>query len=227
MKAALCVPTIVKPYKVLLDSIEAALPVLEKDGIEHCMVSEIGCPYISAARAAMLRKSLDAKADVIVFLDHDISFGPEALSKLILTEGDYVVGTYRFKKDVEEYMGQLIAKPDGTPIVREDGCLNTFSAPAGFMKITPNTVNRVIEKFPELCYGDRHSPHLDFFNHGAYNHVWYGEDYAACRRWLELGEIWTIPNLFIHHHSGDKVYEGNFHEFLLKQPGGSHADLPN
>lgn len=217
MKVVLCVPTIIKPHQCLLDSIEKSLPAL-KD-YDHYMVSEVGCPYISCARATMLRKALDVKADIIIFLDHDISFEPEDLLRLIQTEGDYVVGTYRFKHEPEEYMGRLLSNEDGTPITREDGAIQSFSAPAGFMKITPYTVNKIIEHFPELCFGDRHSPHVDFFNHGAFNHVWYGEDYAASRRWLEVGgDIWTIPDLNIDHQG----FKGNLHQFLLKQPGGSN-----
>ena len=224
MKVVLCIPTMTKPYQVTLDSIAASVPLLDAAGHEHAMVSEIGCPYISAARATMLRKALDAKADVIVFIDHDVSWQPQDLLTLIETEGDYVVGTYRFKKEPEEYMGQLLTLPDGMPIVRQsDGAIATHSAPAGFMKITPRAVNKLIEHFPGLCYGERHAPHFDFFNHGAHQHVWYGEDYAACRRWLEIGEsIWTVPNLNINHHTPDAVYPGNLHEFLLRQPGGSN-----
>lgn len=223
-KVILCVPTLKKPYQVTLDSIKASLPVLESAGWDHYMVSEVGNPYISAARAFMLRKALDAKADAIVFVDHDVSWQPKDLLTLIETDGDYVVGTYRFKKEPEEYMGQLLSHPNGTPIVRaSDGAIKTFSAPAGFMKITPHAVNKLIEHYPELCYGERHAPHFDFFNHGAHKHVWYGEDYAACRRWLEIGEdLWTVPNLNINHHTPDAVYAGNLHEFLLRQPGGSN-----
>jgi len=222
-KVVLCVPTIVKPYQQTLDSIAASATLLEAAGYEHAMVSEVGCPYISAARATMLRKALDAKADVIVFIDHDLSWRPSDLLKLIETDGDFVVGTYRFKKEPEEYMGQLLMQDDGFPIVRDDGALKTFCAPAGFLKITPACVNRLIEKFPKLCYGDRHTPHFDFFNHGAHGHVWYGEDYAACRRWLEIGgEIWTVPDLELTHHTASAAYVGNLHEFLLRQPGGSN-----
>lgn len=223
-KVVFCIPTLVRPYQVTLDSLAASVPLIEAAGWDHAMVSEVGCPYISAARATMLRKALDAGADVIVFIDHDVSWDARDLLTLIETQGDYVVGTYRFKKEPEEYMGQLLSGIGGRPIVREDGAMKTYCAPAGFMKITKTCVNRVIEKYPELCYGERHQPHVDFFNHGAHNHVWVGEDYAACRRWLAIdGEIWTVPNLNIHHHTPDSVYRGNLHEFLLRQPGGSNA----
>jgi hypothetical protein len=224
MRVVLCVPTLRKPFQATLDAIAASVPLMDEAGWEHAMVSEVGCPYINAARATMLRKALDAKADVIVFIDHDVSWRPADLLKLVRTEGDFVAGTYRFKKEPEEYMGQLLADNEGKPIVRADGALQAFCAPAGFLKLTPRAVNKTIERFPHLAYGERHSPHVDFFNFGAHEHVFWGEDYAACRRWREIGEdVWTVPDLHLTHHAADGTpYPGNLHEFLLRQPGGSN-----
>lgn len=223
MLVAFCVPTLVKPYQCTLDSIERSLHLLGSHGYDTVMVSEVGNPYISNARATMLRKALDAKADIIVFLDHDLSWRPEDMLKLVETEGDYVAGTYRFKKPDIEYMGQLIPGEDGRPIVREsDGALLAACVPAGFLKITRRMVNKFAEDYPELLYGERCNPHIDLFNHGAMNFVWYGEDYALSKRWLDMGEkIWLIPDIELHHHTPDNTFEGNFHEFLLRQPGGS------
>jgi len=51
--------------------------------------------------------------------------------------------------------------------------------------------------------------------------VWWGEDYAFCRRWEERGgEAWLVPDLDLTHHSADKAYPGNFHTYLRQQPGG-------
>src|SRR3990170_1604986 len=69
-----CIPTISKPYQVCLDSLEASIPLIQAAGWTDFMVCQIGCPYISAARSMMLRKALDAKADVVVFIDHDLSW---------------------------------------------------------------------------------------------------------------------------------------------------------
>lgn len=217
-----CIPTIKKPYSQMLASLEASLPFVEEAGFEHVMTSKIGCPYISSARSTMLRQALDAKADIIVFLDHDLSWEPMDLVRLIQTNGEVIAGTYRFKKDEEEYMGSLIPNAQGTPIVREDGCILAHSIPAGFLKITKYAVNLFMREYPELMYGDRFAPHVDLFNHGAIDFVWYGEDYAFAKRWREkCGEIWIVPNLSLTHHTETESYPGNFHEFLLRQPGGS------
>lgn len=226
-KVVLCIPTITKPYQVTLDSIAASVPLLEAAGWDHYMVSMIGCPYISAARANMLRKAMDAYADVIVFIDHDLSWDPGDLLKLIETEGDVVAGTYRFKREKVEYMGAVIPNADRRPIVREDGAILAHSIPAGFLKITRHGVNRFIEKYPELCFGERFAPCVDLFNHGAIEFVWYGEDYAFAKRWRErCGEIWLVPDLNITHHTPDQAFPGNYHRYLLGIPGGSESETP-
>lgn len=223
-----CVPTITRPYQVMLDSLGASIPLIHEAGWDEGMVNEIGCPYISCARSTMLRKAMDAKADVVVFLDHDLSWQPEELLKLIETEDDVVCGTYRYKKDEVEYMGSMMPNIHGTPQIREDGCILAHSVPAGFLKITKHAVNVFMKAYPELCFGDRFSPHIDLFNHGAHEHTWYGEDYAFSRRWRDAGgSIWLLPNLNINHHTKEKEFKGNFHQYLLRQPGGSLSENPD
>lgn len=221
-KVVFCVPTMTRPYQQLLDSLEASLPLIVAAGWDEGMVSEIGCPYISGARATMLRKALDAKADVIVFLDHDLSWDAPDLLKLIETEGDVIAGLYRFKIDEMRYMGVLDDNDDGTPKVRTDGCIKATKVPAGFLKVTRNAVNRFMQKYPHLMYGEASSPSVDLFNHGAHNNAWWGEDYAFSRNWIDAGgELWVVPNINLTHHSPTEDFHGNFHEFMLAQPGGS------
>lgn len=225
-KVVLAVPTTRKPLQVTQDSIEASIPLIRAKW-ELGIVTEVGNPYISCARATMLRKALDAKADVVVFIDHDVSWDPGDLPRLIETEGDVVAGTYRFKHEPEEYMGALQPDINGYPQVRADGCVKAHSIPAGFLKITANGVNKFMQAFPELCFGDRFSLAVDLFNHGAYEGRWYGEDYAFARRWREkCGDIWVIPDLNITHWLGDKPFPGNFHRWLMAQSGGSESADP-
>ena len=224
-KVVLCVPTTWKPYQVTLDSIEASIPLIQEAGWDDGMVSVVGCPYISNARATMLWKALHADADVIVFIDHDLSWKPEDLLTLIETEGDVAAGTYRFKSEPEKYMGLCLPDINGIPQVRDDGAIRAHCVPAGFLKITRDCVNRFINHFPELCYGDKFRPKVDLFNHGAIEGVWYGEDYSFCRRWLELGgDIALVPDLDISHWRDDTEYKGNYHTYLQKQPGGSLSE---
>lgn len=232
-KVVFCLPYLTEPLRKsdgsrpVIESLEASVPLIEAAGWEHGLAQQMGCPYISAARANMLRSALDAKATDIVFLDYDMEWTPQSMLKLLLTEGDVVSGTYRCKIDDEQYMGTIETDANGRPVCRADGCISAKTIPAGFLKITEAAVDKFMEAYPELCYGPRFHQSVDLFNHGVHNRVWWGEDYSFARRWKEkCGDIWIVPDLDLHHHEKDKVYRGNFHQFLLRQPGGSKSDNP-
>ena len=225
MKVAFCVPTLRKPYPLFVDSLAASIPLLDAAGIEHQAVSEVGNPYISQARNVMLRKALDAKADTIVFLDHDMGWAPDALLTLIRTDCDVAAGTYRYKCEDERYMGTVRGGPHGTPLVRADGCILAEWVPAGFLKVTADAVARFMRAYPHLSYGAPYAPYTDLFNHGAHNGTWYGEDYAFSRNYNAAGgQIVIVPDLDLIHCAADGTqYPGNFHNYLRRQPGGDLA----
>lgn len=232
-RVAFCYPTVERPTRAFLDSLEGSLHLL--GGYEHAAVHELGNPYISAARATMLRKAMEWGADVFIFLDDDVSWRPQDLVRLIEADGDLVGGTYRFKKpdcgslhtspqvhsQEVEYMGKCFLGERGRPLVREDGAIHALCLPAGFLKVTRAGVERFMRGYPELdINGGGDFVSTDLFNHGAYRGVWYGEDYALCRRWNELGgDVWLLPDLQLDHHGKGKweghVWPGNFHEHLL------------
>lgn len=225
MKVVFCCPTVTRPYQQFLDAMRAEIPLLDAAEIDHSLVWEIGCPYISHARATMLRKALDTKPDAVVFLDHDLSWEPGSLVRLIQTPGDVVAATYRFKKADEEYMGLWRIGEHKVAMVRDDGCVRGEWVPAGFLKVTAHAVHRFMGAYPELVYGPRYHPSVDLFNHGAHDGLWYGEDYAFSRNWNAIGgEIWIVPDLQVDHHGADgTAYPGNLHDFLCRQPGGIKA----
>lgn len=221
-KVVFCVPIVGRPYPGFIRALEASIPIIRAAGWDEELVQEIDNPYISGARAKMLRKALDHGADVIVFLDYDLEWKPEDLLRLVETKGEVIAGTYRCKIDTEQYMGAIFHDDALRPIVREDGCVKASVAPAGFLKITRDAVDMFMGAHPELCYGPRYSQSVDLFNHGAHERLYWGEDYAFCRRWREkCGDVWIIPDITITHWKGESPYPGNFHEHLLAQPGGS------
>lgn len=204
------------PTKPFRDSLEACLPAIEDEGWEHSLVFEANCPYISAARAKVLKKAYNEDPDYIVFLDYDVSWTPETMVKFLSIEGDVVSGTYRKKLYCPTYMGSLEQGPNGNPLVREDGCLKAHCVPAGFLKLSKQAVDIFAATYPELLFGPKMSPELDMFNHGVVDGIWFGEDYAFSKRWNEkCGDIWLVPDLDIDHNSKNEVFKGNFHNFLI------------
>lgn len=228
LKVVVCTPTRDKPHPAYLASLEASEPLVASAGHDLKMLLEVGNPYISAARATMLRKAMDAKADAVVFIDDDVSWKPADLLTLIEAPGDVVAGTYRFKKADEEYMGSWLRDAHGRPTGKMHGDLAMIRAdrvPAGFLKVTKEAVDRFMGAYPELGYGPRYSPSIDLFNHGAHGGVWYGEDYAFSRRWVDCGgDLWLLPELRLDHNAADgTVYRGDLHDYLMRQPGGAKA----
>jgi glycosyltransferase involved in cell wall biosynthesis len=223
VKAIFCVPTTgAKPYPQFVAALEASLPHFEAAGIETGVAQEAGSPYISHARSKMLRRALDNGADVVAFLDHDLSWQPDALLRLVTAKANVVGGTYRFKRADERYMGALTPNAAGLPMVRADGLLRCDLLPAGFLMVTSWAVDKFMRAYPELTYGTAYAPSVDLFNHGAYRGQWWGEDYAFCRRWTGMGEpLYLMPDLAISHWGADGTeYPGNFHDYLRRQPGG-------
>jgi hypothetical protein len=219
MKVVCCTASytgLTEPYK---QSLAASVPYLQSAGIEDGLALQFKNPYISSAMSFLTAKAMESGADVMVYIDYDLSWNPPDLLKLIETPGDVVAGTYRFKEDKVEYMGVIHTGEDHRPVCREDGCIRTLWAPSGFLKVTRKAVDRFTEAYPHLKYGTHH---VDLFNHGAHNGAWWGQDAAFGRNWNAIGgEMWIAPNLDITHWDGEKSFPGNFYEFLLRQPGGS------
>lgn len=226
MKVAICCPTRDRPHQAFLDSLEASIPLLDAKGYDHKATFQIGCPYISAARATMLRKSMIWGADVFIFLDDDVSWKPQDLIDLIEAEGDVVGGTYRFKSEEENvYMGFILTGPNGRPMCRpSDGAIEAHRLPAGFLKVTKAAIEKFMRDYPELIINadENGFESPDLFNHGVHKGIWYGEDYAFCRNWLDKGgELWLLPNLDLDHNGKDKVWRGNLHKRLLESPSNA------
>ena len=221
-----CTPSLTGPTKPYIKALEQSIPLIVGAGWEEGYAQEIGNAYISNARAVLAHRAIKGGADVFVFLDYDLSWEPKHLLKLIETPGDVVGGTYRYKQETEEYMGIIRSGEDHRPICRDDGCIHAAWLPAGFLKLTRAAFETYRAAYPEFLFGDEttNEQSLDLFNHGAKHGTWWGEDAAFCRNWNEIGgQVWCVPDLNITHWSGETPYKGNFHEFLLRQPGGSKA----
>lgn len=231
-KVVMCMPVVAsnpkattgRPHPKTIESIENAVPLLEEKGWEHGVTQTLGNPYISGARAEMTRKALDAKATHIVYIDYDVAFRPQDLLDILEAEGDVVCGTYRVKTDDpehEQYMGAIYSNDAGRPVLRADGAVKARVVPAGFLRVNLAAIEKFMEAYPELCYGPKHNYSIDLFNHGAYNGLWWGEDYAFARRYNDkCGDVWVLPWLQVDHCKGEQVWKGNFHDYLRKQPGG-------
>ena len=203
-----------------LDSLEATVTLCQAKGYETEFALITGCCYVQEARNKLVKQFIDSGADVLFFLDDDISWPAEAAIRLIEMPDDMVAGVYPLKQAVPEFPGVIHTDVSHYPVVRADGCISAAGVPTGFLRIRRNVIERMINAYPDQKYTDykdgasTETLH-DLFPQGVRNGRWVGEDYAFCQLWKAIyGEIWIIPDIDFTHAG----FRGNYHQFLLSQP---------
>lgn len=216
----------------LLNSLEQLDKLLTSKGVDRVLKMVIGSCYIQVARNELVYNFVNSDCDTLFFIDDDISFNAEDALKLIESKDDVIAGVYPLKQDIEGYPCVIRTRQDNTPVVRGDGCIMATHVPTGFLKVSRNAIEKLIAAYPQNKYteiidGEQTREMIDLFPQGVKNGRWWGEDFAFCNLWNDLLEtIWIIPNITLKHHSQvktvngfqNKIYTGNYHEFLLRQP---------
>ena len=182
-----------------------------------------GDSYVDRARNALAHQFKNSSFTDMLFIDSDMGWTIEGLTKLLAADVDVVGAGYPCKNMWDFYGCLLHVDKDQRPITNKHGLIKASSLPTGFMKIRQGVFQRLDAFFPNDCYiGD--GPKDDKIVIGNYfgRIQPLGEDVSFCRRWTEAGgELWVEPNITISHY-GVKDYTGNYYEFLCSCPGGSH-----
>lgn len=224
MKIVLAIPAYNDLHPHCVTSLLGLQEVLIKAGIDYDIQFIGGLCYVSQARALLVNVFLNGNGTDLFFIDSDIAFSPEAAIKLIMCSEDIVGGTYLKKSgNNDDYAVLIKTTPEGYPVVGRNGLIEAEGLPTGFLKIKRHVFEKMQEAYPELKFKHKEQEVYDFFNTGVENERWYGDDFAFCKRWKKIGgQMWLMPDLDLKH-IGQKVYEGNYHRFLLSQPKHGEA----
>ena len=120
LKVIFCCPSRRKAHPAWFEALEASIPLVVEAGFHEGMTFTTGNPYISGARASMLKQGLNAKGDIFVFLDddHDAAHVREEirLAKKLLRPGGIicvhdVVGPFGLGDVVREAGGIVVDTP--------------------------------------------------------------------------------------------------------------------
>lgn len=150
----------------------------------------------------------------LMFIDADVMFRAEDVLRFLEYDKDVVCGSYPTKAiwwDVVAQEAQKDAKnleqrcykytahvADQSNAVVEDGLVEAFDGPTGFMMVNRRVIEKMIEAYPELQYrvnmvanGVRINPNcfytfFDCMVEPQTKH-YLSEDYAFCRRWQAIG----------------------------------------
>lgn len=199
-------------YAPFLDSLEATTALLAEHGHQTEFYLLTGCCYVQTARNQIVKHFLDSDADVLFFLDDDISWPAGAALKLIETPGEVVAGIYPLKSEPLGFPVVIHTTPEDAPVQRADGCVAAAAVPTGFLCIHRSALERMIAAYPGQRYVcDESGEMYDLFPQGVHQGRWVGEDFAFCRLWREIGgEMWVQCNISFTHAGR----HGNFMRYL-------------
>lgn len=182
------------------------------------------CPgncYVSLARNMLVSQFMATECTHLLFIDADMGWQPDAAWRLLRHNVEVVSGLYRYKRDPEEYPGWCF-HDDGGRVKHERGLVQMDTAPTGFMCISREAFERMVKAYPERELARKEgAPRIwDFFGTERVDKTWWGDDTRFCQLFQQAGgKIWAEPDLtFVH--VGRVAFSGNWHQMMLRQPGG-------
>lgn len=192
------------------------LLALQERGDSWEVHDECGNALIADARALIVAQFLASDCDTLVFIDSDVSWEAGALLKLVDYPVDMVAGIYPQRKDPINYCvkwkgtGELWADP-------ATGLLEVEGVPAGFMKLSRKQLEAMVEQYPDTEFYVENAPNQKawalFCDYRIGKHKM-GEDYAFCRRWVDMGgKVWIDPEIKMGH-IGNKTFVGHLGDWL-------------
>ena len=201
---------------------------------------------ITRGRNTMVSQFMDAEhCTHLLFVDSDIAFYPELVTKLLEYDKDVVTAIYPRKtiewKNLEYYvkkgdlktmeqklLGYNLNFPDPLNIDVQDGFVEVLDAATGFMLIKKDVFVKMREAYPELKYtSDQIINNKQYSSDWCYaffdcmidpkNNRYLSEDYTFCRRWQQIGGKIYAEITYPLTHYGTYGFRGNVsHKFAKK-----------
>jgi hypothetical protein len=172
--------------------------------------------YIDLARDMAVKLFLETDCTDLIFIDADLKFDSDSISKLLKHDKEIVTGIYPYKRDVLDFPVNLIYDENDNCKDEETGLVSVDMATTGFMRIKRSVFSDIIEHY-------KMNPDNDgmyhFFDTGMRfnDNKWYGEDIYFFKRFLDMGKkIWSAPDINFSHYAV-KEYSGNYHNYLMSR----------
>ena len=160
----------------------------------------------------------------ILLWDSDVSCESGAVTRMVNHNVSFVCGVYPLRDDSGQYPARTIpgeiecVNPvDEKP--HPHGLIKLAGAPGGFMMLSRQVVERLIDADPDNWYAQSKVTggkawDLFKFDVDREKHERISEDMNLCYKWIQLGgTVWCDPHLVLHHH-GFKTYSGRLIDHL-------------
>lgn len=193
--------------------------LLMQHGINFRITTLRNESLITRARNILVAMFLDSECTHLMFVDSDIEFQPDDFLRALAYDKPIMAAAYPKKALPIQYaINFKFVNADTKEIKVENGAIEVLDASTGFFLIKRETIEKMIQEYPELHY--RNDSNIDAkLNKHCYalfdtmldptDNRYLSEDYTFCRRWQQLGgEIWLDPNTKLNH-VGSYTFEGD------------------
>jgi len=188
-------------------------------GIDWAFVLNPGDPYLAKVRNSIATRAFHEYPQFthLLFIDSDLGWDYTAGAKLILSDLDVCAGIYPKKTDIPEFPCELMldSTVDGK-LIEKDGWFKANAIPTGFMSIKRHVLEKMAVgrgMYRDLDGKEKYNIFQQGFNPPTGDATlgeWWGEDYAFCRQWRDMGgDIWIWPDISFTH-TGRKSWKNNF-----------------
>jgi hypothetical protein len=211
-----------------------------------------GDALITRARASLISQFLDdPTATHLLFVDADIGFEPEQVLRLIACGAEMCAAVYPIKRinwdKVKSTMATARPNPvaaalqyvfevdDPHAVVERAGFVKVRYAGTGFLMIRRSALEAMCARYPQLRYTRDHS--VDAAVPSAHRFALFecmiaadgtylSEDFAFCKRWIDMGgEIWADLNSKLNH-IGPMAFNGDLaSQFAARVPAPAPPPL--
>jgi len=199
------------------------------------LIFKDGDALITRARASLISQFLDdPSATHLLFIDADIGFDPEQVLRLLQCGAEMCAAVYPIKRIDWDKVKKTIdnARPnpaaaslqyvfeveDPDAVVASAGFVRVRYAGTGFLMIRRQALEKMCAQYPQLKFKRDHS--LDAASASdnrfalfecmiAEDGTYLSEDFAFCKRWIDIGgEIWADLNSKLKH-IGPMAFSGD------------------
>jgi hypothetical protein len=177
-----------------------------------------GDALITRARASLISQFLDdADATHLLFVDADIGFEPEQVLRLLECGADMCAAVYPIKRidwdkvktTVESgrpdpgaaALQYVFEVDDPNAVIESSGFVRVRYAGTGFLMIRRGALEAMCARYPQLRYKRDHSIDAATASNNRFalfecmiaeDGTYLSEDFAFCKRWIDMGgEIWA------------------------------------
>jgi hypothetical protein len=203
-----------------------------------------GDALITRARASLISQFLDdPNATHLLFVDADIGFEPEQVLRLIESGADMSAAIYPLKRidwgkvrstietgrdnPAAAALKYVFEVDDPNAVIQKGGFIKVRYAGTGFLMIRRRVLEGMCARYPQLRYKRDHSVDAATESDNRFalfecmiaeDGTYLSEDFAFCKRWIDMGgEIWADLKSTLSH-VGPMTFHGDLSSQFSGEP---------